>query len=135
MAPLKPEIDGVAKLHNTRDQPKQEYNVSKLQSLAEGRILPVKANTANAQVLYNRQEPGKNAETATPNKSQPIQPQSKPQAAPVEEKDTDMKEPDSEPPSPVNVNDPLEEEVLVNLKKLSNGQDKDRELNVWSCLG
>ncbi|CAG7932680.1 unnamed protein product [Penicillium olsonii] len=144
------ENNGVAKSRSTRDQPTKEYNVSRLQSLAEGKIPKAKANAADAQASYHGQKSGENAETVTPDKSQPIQPQSKPQynsqdgqpgtggasgAAPVEQHDTDMEEYDSEPFSPVNVNDQLEDEVLVDLKKLSIGRDQNGEPDAWSRLG
>lgn len=124
--------------------------MSNLQRLAEGKIPQAKANAADAQASYHQQKSGEGAETATPDKSQPVQPQSKPQynsqdgqsgtdgasgAAPVEQQDTDMEGIDSEPPSPVNVNDQLEDEILVDLKKLSIGRDQDGEPDAWSRLG
>jgi hypothetical protein len=158
MSSSQPEKNGVAKLHSTRNQPQKEYNVSKLQSLAEGKIPQAKADAANSQASYDRQGSGEISKAVTSDKSQPIQPQSKPQynsqdghpgpegssgAAPAEpnvtktdmDTDTDMEEPDSEPPSPVDVNDQLEDEVLVDLKKLSIGRDQDGEPDAWSRLG
>ncbi|CAG8414775.1 unnamed protein product [Penicillium salamii] len=160
MSSSKPEKNGVAKLHSTRNQPPKEYNVSKLQNLAEGKIPQAKADAANSQASYDRQRSGENSKTVASDKSQPVQPQSKPQynsqdgqpgpegssgAAPVEpndnktdtdtDNDTDMGDRYSEPPSPVDVNDQLEDEVLVDLKKLSSGRDQDGEPDAWSRLG
>ncbi|CAG8048050.1 unnamed protein product, partial [Penicillium salamii] len=95
-------------------------------------------------------------ETSIPNASQTVQPQSKPdsdspggyivshgsrgsaQAGPNDtrtNRDTDMQDSSAELPSRANLNDGLEDEVLVDLKKLSVGQDHDGEPDAWSRLG
>ncbi|CAG8196615.1 unnamed protein product [Penicillium olsonii] len=150
MSSSKSDTNGISKSYSTRDQPQKDYNVSNLQRLAEGKIPQAKANAADAQASYHQQKSGEGTETATSDRSQPVQSQSKPQynsqdgqsgtdgangAAPIEQQDTDMEGSDSEPPSPVNVNDQLEDEVLVDLKKLSIGRDQNGEPDAWSRLG
>ncbi|CAG8272639.1 unnamed protein product [Penicillium salamii] len=98
----------------------------------------------------------KSHETAIPHSSQPFQSQSKPEYNSSDghfgssgpngpaatglndtktDEDTDMKEHDPEPLSREISNDGLEDEVLVDLKKLSIGQDQDGNPDAWSRLG
>ncbi|CAG7970603.1 unnamed protein product [Penicillium salamii] len=156
MSSSKPESNGVSKVRDTRNQPKKEYNVSTLQNLAEGKLTQPKIDAAKAQAAYDKEKPGENAKTAISEESQQIQPQSKPQynsqdrntgldgssgPAPAESNDSsadldmDMPGYDSDTPSPVNVSDQSEDEVLVDLKKLSIGRDQDGEPDAWSRLG
>ncbi|KAI2716309.1 hypothetical protein N7455_006040 [Penicillium solitum] len=170
MSSPKPE-SGVGKQYSTRNQPPKEYNVQRLQNLAEngGKISSAKIKAVNEQVSYVQPKTSEKANAHASDQSQEVQPQSKPQyspqdgqpssddsneAAPLEPNDIDMgdTEPErelSEPPNPkmanngmnssssapVNVNDQSDDEVLVDLKKLSIGRDQDGEPDAWSRLG
>ena len=170
MSSPKPE-SGVGKQYSTRNQPPKEYNVQRLQNLAEngGKISSAKIKAVNEQVSYVQPKTSEKANAHASDQSQEVQPQSKPQyspqdgqpssddsneAAPLQPNDIDMgdTEPErdlSEPPNPkmannglnssssapVNVNDQSDDEVLVDLKKLSIGQDHNGEPDAWSRLG
>ncbi|KAJ5230959.1 hypothetical protein N7489_011667 [Penicillium chrysogenum] len=100
--------EGVPK-RNTRNQEPKEYNIKKLQRLAESGsgVSQPKVAAANAQASYTEPSSSKNTGAHTDNQSQSVQSQSKPpyhsqeeqpstdgsnEAAPVEENDQDMKD-------------------------------------------
>ncbi|OGE47358.1 hypothetical protein PENARI_c048G03304 [Penicillium arizonense] len=100
--------EGVSK-RNTRNQAPKEYNVGRLQRLAESGsgVSQPKAAAANAQASYTEPNLGKNTGVHTDNQSESVQSQSKPpyhsqeeqpspagsnEAAPVEQNDQDMKD-------------------------------------------
>jgi hypothetical protein len=167
--------EGVSK-RSMRNQPPKDYNVGRLQKLAESGngVSQPKAAAADRQVSYTQPNSSKNTGAHTDSQSQSVQSQSKPpyhsqeeqpspdgsnEAALVEPNDQDMKdyEPERETsespsassrsdhmaenaaepgtPPPVGVNDSLDDEVLVDLKKLSIGRDRDGEPDAWSRLG